>query len=181
MTREEAMALVEKSLSEANLRKHVLAVEAVMRALARRLGGDEEAWALAGLLHDIDYEETKDDPERHAIVGAEKLRGLGVAEEVVEAVLAHNDKAPRATPMAKAVTCADPATGFIIAVALVRPDKKLASVKLKSVKKRWKEKRFAAGASREGMAVCSELGLERDEFLAIALEAMQGIAPELGL
>ncbi|MHC4252863.1 MAG: HDIG domain-containing metalloprotein [Planctomycetota bacterium] len=181
MTREEAVALVETSLSEENLRKHVLAVEAVMRALARRLGGDEDSWGLAGLLHDIDYEETKDDPDRHAVVGAERLRALGVADEVVEAVLAHNDKAPRARPIASALTCADPVTGFIIAVTLVRPDKKLASVKLKSVKKRWKEKRFAAGASREGMAVCSELGLERDEFLGVALEAMQGIAPRLGL
>ncbi len=181
MTREEARALVEESLAEPNLRKHVFATEAVMRALARRLEGDEDAWGLAGLLHDIDYDETKDDPDRHAVVGAEKLRGLGVAENIVEAVLAHNDKAPRAKPIASALTCADPVTGFIIAVALVRPDKKLASVKLKSVTKRWKEKRFAAGASREGMAVCSELGLERDEFLALALEAMQAVAPELGL
>ena len=181
MTREEALALVEESLSEENLKKHVLAVEAVMRALARRLGGDEDEWGLAGLLHDIDYEETKDDPNRHAVVGAEKLRGLGVAENVIEAVLAHNDKVPREKPIARAITCADPVTGFIIAVALVRPDKKLASVKLKSVKKRWKEKRFAAGASRENMAVSSELGLERDEFLGVSLEAMQGIAPRLGL
>jgi len=181
MTREEALALVEENLSEENLRKHVIATEAVMRSLARRLGGDEDSWGLAGLLHDIDYEETKDDPDRHAVVGAEKLRALGVAEDIVEAVLAHNDKAPRAKPIASALTCADPVTGFIVAVALVRPDKKLSSVKLKSVKKRWKEKRFAAGASREGMAVCSELGLERDEFLGVALEAMQGIAAELGL
>ena len=181
MTREEALTLVDENLSEQNLRKHVIATEAVMRALARRLGGDEDSWGLAGLLHDIDYEETKDDPERHAVVGAERLRALGVADEVVEAVLAHNDKAPRATAMASALTCADPVTGFIVAVALVRPDKKLASVKLKSVKKRWKERRFAAGASREGMAICSELGLERDEFLGVALEAMQGIAPALGL
>ena len=181
MTREEAVALVEANLSEENLRKHVLAVEAVMRALARRLGGDEDSWGLAGLLHDIDYEETKDSPDRHAVVGAEKLRGFGVADEIVEAVLAHNDKAPRAKPIASAITCADPVTGFIIAVALVRPEKSLASVELKSVKKRWKEKRFAAGASREGMALCSELGLERDEFLSMSLDAMKGIAPRLGL
>jgi hypothetical protein len=181
MTREEAKALVEESLAEPNLRKHVLATEAVMRALARRLDGDEDSWGLAGLLHDIDYDETKDDPDRHAVVGAEKLRALGVGEDIVEAILAHNDKAPRAKPIASALTCADPVTGFITAVALVRPDKLLASVKLKSVTKRWKERRFAAGASREGMAVCSELDLERDEFLALALEAMQEVAPELGL
>ena len=181
MTREEAWKLVEDSLKEDNLRKHVLAVEAVMRALARRLGGDEETWGLAGLLHDIDYEETKDDPDRHAVLGAGRLKELGVGPEVIEAVLAHNDHAPREKPIARAICCADPVTGFLVACALVRPDKKLESVKLKSVKKRWREKRFAAGASRERMDLCSELGLERDEFLTIALDAMTGIAPALGL
>jgi len=181
MTRDEAWKLVEENLAEENLRKHVLAVEAVMRALARRLGHDEQTWGLAGLLHDIDYEETKDDPDRHAVVGAEKLAGLGVEREIIDAVLAHNDHAPRDKPIASAISCADPVTGFIVACALVRPDKKLESVKLKSVKKRWKEKRFAAGASRERMALCSELDLERDDFLTLALDAMTGIAGELGL
>ena len=181
MTRDEAWKLVEDGLKEDNLRKHVLAVEAVMRALARKLGGDEETWGLAGLLHDIDYEETKDDPDRHAILGAGRLKEFGVGPEVIEAVLAHNDHAPREKPIASAISCADPVTGFLVACALVRPDKKLESVKLKSVKKRWREKRFAAGASRERMGLCSELGLERDEFLTVALDAMTGIAPALGL
>jgi putative nucleotidyltransferase with HDIG domain len=181
VTRDEALKLVEESLSDENLRKHVYAVEAVMRALARRLDEDEESWGLAGLVHDIDYEQTKDDAERHATVGAEKLRALGVDDTVVNAVLAHNDKAPRDCAMHRAIIAADPVTGFIVAAALVRPDKKLASVKLKSLKKRWKEKRFAAGASREAMAVHDGLGLDRDEFLTISLEAMQGIAGTLGL
>jgi len=181
MTREEAVKLVEESLKEENLRRHVYAVEAVMRALARRLGESEEVWGLAGLLHDIDYEETKDDPDRHGVVGAERLRRLGVDPVIVNAVLAHNDKAPRDSAINKAILCADPVTGFIVACTLVRPDRKLASVPVKSVKKRWKEKRFAAGASRERMALSSELDLERDEFLTLALDAMTGIAGELGL
>ena len=149
MTIDEARALVEEKLAAENLRKHVYAVEAVMRALARRLDGDEEKWALAGLLHDIDYEETKSAPERHALLACEMLSGMGVEEDILDAVKAHADKGPRATALAKALYCADPVTGFVVACALVRPEKKLDAVKLKSVKKRWKEKRFAAGASRE--------------------------------
>jgi putative nucleotidyltransferase with HDIG domain len=181
MTRDEAVKLVEEALADENLRKHVYAVEAVMRALARRFGEDEDLWGLAGLVHDLDYEQTKDDPARHALVSAEKLRALGVDETVVGAVLAHNDKAPRDSHLHRAIVAADPVTGFIVACALVRPDKTLASVEVKSLKKRWKEKRFAAGASRESMAVHEQLGLDRDEFLGISLEAMKGIAERLGL
>jgi putative nucleotidyltransferase with HDIG domain len=181
MTRDEAVALVEQNLAEDNLRKHTYAVESVMRALARRFGEDEDVWGLAGLLHDIDYAQTKDDPDRHGLVTAELLKEKGVDDLVIAAVLAHNDKAPRDSNLNRAIACADPVTGFVIACALVRPEKQLAAVKVKSLKKRWKEKRFAAGASRERMAIHEELGLERDEYLGIALEAMQGIADELGL
>jgi len=181
MTRDEAVALIEQHLAEENLRKHTYAVEAVMRAMARRFGENEDVWGLAGLLHDLDYGQTKNDPERHGLLTAEMLREKGVDETIVNAVLAHNDKAPRDSNLNRAIACADPVTGFVIACALVRPDKSLGTVKVKSLKKRWKEKRFAAGASRERMAIHEELGLERDEYLAIALEAMQGIAPVLGL
>ena len=181
MTVEEARRLVEEKLRAENLRKHVHAVEAVMRALARKLGEDEERWALAGVLHDIDYEETKSSPERHAVVACEMLSGMGVDGEILDAVRAHVGGTPRATALARALYCADPVTGFIVACALIRPEKKLEAVALKSLKKRWKEKRFAAGASREQMDACSELGLSRDEFFSIALEAMKGISCELGL
>lgn len=181
MTVAEARGLVEEKLTADNLRKHVYAVEAVMRALARQLGEDEEKWALAGLLHDIDYEETKSSPERHGAVACEMLSQMGVDAEVLDAVRAHVGATPRATPMDKALYCADPVTGFIVACALIRPEKKLEAVALKSVKKRWKEKRFAAGASREQMETCSELGLSRDEFLSLAFEAMKGVACDLGL
>ena len=181
MTRDEAWKLVEGSIKNENLKKHSLAVEAVMRALARRLGEDEETWGLAGLVHDIDYDETKDAPDRHAVLGAERLASLGFAPEVLEAVRAHADKAPRESAIARAIYCADPVTGFLVACALVRPEKNVASVELRSVKKRWKEKRFAAGAERPRMDVSGELGLSRDEFLTIALEAMQGVASSIGL
>ena len=181
MNRNEANELVKSMIPEGNLRKHVYACEAVMRALAARLAGDVEKWGLVGLLHDLDYAETEDDPDMHSVKTAEILESRGVEEDVIGAVKAHNDKAPRDTQMAKAICCTDPVTGFIVACALVRPDKALASTKLKSVKKRWKEKRFAAGASRERMALHEELGLERDEFLSTALEAMQGISDLLGL
>ena len=152
-----------------------------MRALARRHGGDEEKWALGGMLHDIYYEETKSSPERHALLACEMLSGMGVEEEILDAVKAHADKGPRSTALARALYCADPVTGFVVACALIRPEKKLDAVKLESVKKRWKEKRFAAGASREQMETCSELGLSRDEFLSVSLDAMKGIACVLGL
>ncbi len=181
MTLSEARRLVEEKLRTDNLRKHVLAVEAVMRALARRLGGNGEEWALAGLLHDIDYEETKDALQRHGVAACEMLSGMGVDQGVLDAIQAHVGGIPRTTQMSKALYAADPVTGFIVACALIRPEKKLEAVKLKSVKKRWKEKRFAAGASREQMDTCSELGLSREEFLELSLNAMKGIACDLGL
>jgi len=181
MDRAAADELVCSMIPEGNLRKHVYACEAVMRALAERLGGDVERWGLVGLLHDLDYVETENDPDMHSIKTAAILESKGVEAAIIDAVKAHNDKAPRDSELARAICCTDPVTGFIVACALVRPDKSLASTKVKSLKKRWKEKRFAAGASREGMAICEELGIERDEFLGIALEAMRGISDVLGL
>ena len=181
MDRSEALELMEPLIPDGNLRKHVYACEALMRALAGRLGGDAERWGLVGLLHDLDYVETESDPAMHSLKTAQILESKGVDAEIINAVKAHNDKAPRESQMAKAIYCADPTTGFIVACALVRPDKSLASTTVKSLKKRWKEKRFAAGASREQMATCQELGLTREEFLALALEAMQSISGILGL
>ena len=183
MTREEALDSVNSNVENENLVKHMLATEAIMRALARRLGEDEEEWGLTGLLHDIDVELTEGDMSSHSKLGADLVREMGASEAMAHAVLAHNEGhgVPRDTTLDKALFCADPLTGLITAAALVRPDKKLASVEAKSVRKRFKEKSFAAGANRENIASCSELGLELDEFIELGLKAMQGIAKDLGL
>ncbi|HUT56139.1 MAG TPA: HD domain-containing protein [bacterium] len=180
MDREEARRLMESKLANANLRKHVLAVAAVMRGLARRFGQDADKWELVGLLHDLDYEVTVKDPDRHGLVSAEWLEGR-VDAEVIEAVKAHADKAPRDKLMNQAVYCADPVTGFVVACALIHPEKKLAPIDVPFALKRIKEKRFAAGASRERIAACAELGLSMEEFMGIAIGAMKGISSELGL
>jgi putative nucleotidyltransferase with HDIG domain len=181
--RDEAFALVVERIPNRNLVNHCVATEIIMEALARRFelpGADVERWALAGLLHDLDYAETAEDFGRHGIVTAELL-GDAVDEEMRHAILAHADKVPRDTVFDRALFAADPTTGFIVAAALVRPDKSLAAVEVRSLLKRWKEKAFARGASREQMAACEELGLTREEFLTLALGAMQARAGEIGL
>ena len=180
---DEALALVEERIPQRNLVNHCVAAEIIMGALARRLGKcDEEVagWELAGLLHDLDYAETADDPDRHGLITAEELEGQ-VDERIIHAILGHADKVERESDMDHALWCADPTTGFIVAAALVRPEKDLAGVQLKSLKKRWKESAFAKGASRDQMAGCEKLGIERDEFLQIALDAMQANAARIGL
>jgi hypothetical protein len=182
MDRSEAFALVNERIPQANLVNHSVAAEIIMAAIGRRLGLDESEvgrWALAGLLHDLDYAETAESPERHGLVTAESLSGR-VEPEIVHAILAHAEKVPRESDMDRALYAADPTTGFIVAAALVRPDKDLQAVEVRSLLKRWKEKAFARGASREQMDTCTDMGLTRDEFLALSLAAMQGRAAELG-
>jgi hypothetical protein len=183
ISRDEAYALVVERIPQQNLVYHCVATEIIMGALARHLGvadADVERWELAGLLHDLDYAETADDFERHGVVTAQELTGL-VDDEMLHAILAHADKAARETPMDHALWCADPTTGFIVAAALVRPDKDPAGVEVRSLKKRWKEKAFARGASRDQMAGHEALALDRDEFLGIALAAMQERHADVGL
>lgn len=182
ISRERALELVHEKLENKNLRKHVYAVEAVMRALAKREGADEDTWGLTGLLHDLDYEETKEDFPRHTYVTRELLEAEGgVTEEMLDAIHAHAGFTPRNTPINKAIYCGDPVTGFIVACALMHPDKKIASLDTDFMLRRFKEKRFAAGADRDQMQACSELGLELDEFLLLARDAMASISSELGL
>lgn len=183
MDREEVLSSIRDNVENLNLVKHMLATEAVMRALAKHLGEDEEEWALTGLLHDIDVELSGGDVDTHGKLGADLARELGASDEMTHAILAHNEKLgfTLESKLDRALYCADPLTGLIIAAALVRPEKKLASVAARSVRKRFKEKSFAAGASREQISSCSELGLELDQFLELSLVAMQGIAKELGL
>jgi putative nucleotidyltransferase with HDIG domain len=183
VTREEALDSVRANIENQNTLKHMLATEAIMRALARHFGEDEEEWGLTGLLHDIDMELTEGDMSTHSKLGADLARELGASEEMAHAILCHNQAhgIPAETRLDKALCCADPLTGLIVAAALVRPDKKLAELEVKSLKKKFKEKSFAAGANREQIAGCAELGLELDQFLGLGLEAMKGIAPDLGL
>jgi putative nucleotidyltransferase with HDIG domain len=182
MNRDEALTLVREKVKDEDLVKHLLATEAIMKGLARRLGQDEEKWGLTGLLHDIDYEVTKDDPEKHAIIGAEWLKEKGLDEEIVHAVKAHaHSEIPRESLLDKALYATDPLSGLITAVAYVMPSRTLAEVKVSSIKKKFKDKSFARGASREQIRTCEELGITLEEFFEIALKAMQEIAPSLGL
>ncbi len=183
MTRKEALESVKANVENENLIKHMLATEAIMRALARRLGEDEEEWGLTGLLHDIDMDLSEGDMATHSKLGADLVLEMGASEAMAHAILCHNEAhgIPRETKLDKALFCADPLTGLVIAVALVRPDKKLAGIEAKSLRKKFKEKSFAAGANREQISQCGEIGLELDDFLQLGLEAMQGIAADLGL
>lgn len=181
MTRDQAYQLAKSKFTNKNLFKHVLAVEAVMRGLAEHLGEDVSKWGLAGLLHDLDYEETANEPDRHSLVTEEILKNYNIDEEIITAIKCHNEKAPRDTLIGKAIYAADPVTGLIVAAALMHPGKKLKSIDVPFIMRRFKEKRFAAGANREQIKTCQDFGLELEQFLAIALKAMEGIDKELGL
>lgn len=170
-----------------NLRKHCLAVEAVMRALARYFKEDGEIWGIAGLIHDVDYEKTKDDTSKHTKVALKWLEEIEAGLDIKAAVASHAwgfiDGAPQPkTKMQWSLYCCDELTGLIVAVALVRPDRRLASVTVNSVMKKWNASSFAAGVDRKQIEECrSRLRIELPEFIQIALSAMQGIAKDLGL
>jgi putative nucleotidyltransferase with HDIG domain len=183
MQRKDALQAIHKNVKNQNLVKHMLAVEAVMRALAERFGENTEKWGLTGLLHDIDVEICSGDMSQHSRVGADMVLVMGGSVDMVHAILAHNEAhgIPCESLMDKALYCADPLTGLITAAALVRPDKKLSGLEPASVCRRFKEKSFAAGASREQIAYCSQIGLTLEEFIALGLRAMQGISDDLGL
>ena len=183
MNREEALKLIKENVKRRNIVYHMLAVEAIMRALARNLNGDEELWGLTGLLHDLDFDKTMENPERHGLLTAEMLRGK-VPREVLRAIIAHNYERTGVkpeTPMEKALIASDAISGLIIACALVMPSKKLSEVKVRTIKRKFKDKTFARGARRDRIMVCEELGLSRDEFFRIALEALQSISKDIGL
>jgi putative nucleotidyltransferase with HDIG domain len=183
LSRDDALSLLKANIKRRNILYHALAVEAIARALARQLGKDEELWGLTGLLHDLDFEETMTTPERHGVAAAERLRGL-VSEEIIKAIKAHNYEhtgIKPETPLEKGLIASDAISGLLIACALVMPQKKLAQVSLKTVLQKFKDKDFARGADRNRMLLCEEVGIPRDKFFEIALNALKEIAPEIGL
>ncbi len=182
LSRDEALNSIQSNVQDKNLLRHMLATEAIMRSLARKLGEDEDEWGLTGLLHDIDVELVEDDLDSHSKLGADIAQELGASEKMAHAILCHNEThgIPRETNLDKALFCTDHLSGLITAAALIRPDK-FAGLSTKSVMKRFKEKRFAAGVKREQVAQCQEIGLDLQEFVTLGVEAMKSIAPELGL
>jgi putative nucleotidyltransferase with HDIG domain len=183
MLRNEALNLVKKHVSKRNIFYHMLAVEAIMRALARHLGEDEEKWGLVGLVHDIDYEKTEATPEKHSLIAEQILKHV-LPEELLRAVKAHNFKHTGVKPqsrMEKALIASDAISGLLVACALVMPSKKLAEVKVETVAKKFKDKDFARGAERDRILLCEEIGIPREKFFEISLNALKEIASEIGL
>lgn len=181
MNRNEALELMKEKVTTKNLCKHMLATEACMRALANRLEESEEEWSLAGLLHDLDYDQTVDDFPRHGFLTAEMLRDRDVSTEILNAIKAHAGHGEISTKMDCALYAVDPLTGLIVAAALMHPTKKLENVDVQFVMNRYKEKRFAAGANRDQIRKCEDLGISLEEFVGICLGAMQGVSKDLGL
>jgi len=182
-TREDAWQLLCEFTRSESLRKHALAVEAAMRAYARRFGEDEERWAIVGLLHDFDYE-MHPTPDKHPLEGARILRERGWPEDIVHAVLCHADylDVERRTPMDRAIYAVDELASFIVAVALVRPHKSIHEVDVAAVRKKMKEKGFARAVDREIIVKGAEvLGVDLDEHIAFVIEALKPVARELGI
>ncbi len=188
MTRDEALALMQEHTQSPSLRQHMLAVEAAMRAHAAKAGEDVEAWGLAGLLHDYDYERYPNHEhsptEGHPAWGVQQLREKGVAEPVCRAILGHGNYTgvPRDTPMAKTLYAVDELCGFLVACALVRPSKSFADLEVSSVKKKLKDKAFARGVNRDEVRQgAEELGVPLDEHIAFCIQALRSVEAALGL
>lgn len=182
MKREQALAIVQEYVKNESLIRHMLAVEVAMRYYARQFGADEETWGLAGLLHDFDWE-IHPTLEGHPQLGAPILRARGVPEEIVRAILSHaqHTGVARQTPMEKALFACDEITGLITAVALVRPSRSLHDLEVSSIKKKWKDKAFAAGANREEIQqAAAEFGVDLWTHVSNVLQAMRAEFAQLG-
>ena len=176
-----ARALAREKTEKETTYRHLVSVEGVMRRLGRHFGEEEERWALTGLFHDLDQDQTADDPERHAYLAADWLREAGIDEDVVNGVLAHAHPEYQRDRMCRAIVAADAVAGLLVAAALVRPERS-AGMKVSSVKKKLKEKAFAPGVNREEIALAEpNLALSLDEFLGLAIEGLQEVAPEIDL
>jgi len=184
ITREKALEILHQNMQNQNLRRHCYAVAVVMKSLARHFKEDENLWEITGLVHDLDYEKN---PDKHPLEAIKFLEKENYPTEIINAVRAHAWNYGEGFPepqnkMEWSLYCCDELTGFIVACALVRPEKKLSLVKVDSVLKKMKDKAFAAAVKREQIALCQEkLGIPLEEFVKMALEAMRGISGELGL
>ena len=184
MTHNEALELLKKYIKNEKMITHCLASEVVMRELAKKLGQDEEKWALAGLLHDIDVEITNANPHTHGLEAENILKPLKIDDEIIDAIRMHNEVATgkeRSTIFQHALAAGETITGLIMATTYVYPDKKIASVKTKSVVKRMKEKLFAASVKRENIMECEKIGIPIEEFAELSINAMSKISGEIGL
>ena len=183
MNRQQALEILHEFTKSENLRKHALAVEACVTAYARKLGADEEKWSVTALLHDFDWEIHPVLPD-HPTKGEPILAERGVSDEIRRAILSHADftGVPRESPLEKTLFACDELAGFITATALVKPNKSLAEVEAKSVRKKMKDKAFARSVNREDITKgAAELGVDLEEHIAFCIEAMKGIADQLGL
>jgi len=183
LTREEALDLVKKNVSKRNVIYHMIAVEAIMKALAEHLAEDEEKWGLVGLLHDIDYERTETTPERHSLLAEDLLKAF-VGNDIIRTIKTHNFEHTGVKPEAKiekALVAADAISGLLVACALVMPSKKLTDVRVESVSKKYKDKDFARGADRDRMLFCEQIGIPREKFFEVALNGLKEYASQIGL
>ena len=187
ITRQQALEILHENMQSQNLRRHCYAVGAVMKVLAEKLDGNPQDWEVAGLLHDADYEKTKENTQEHTKMVLGWLEQHEVHTDIKDAILAHgwnyvSGNPEPCSPMQWALYCCDELTGFIVAVTLIRPEKKLLRVATENVLSKWKEKSFAAGVHREQVELCEEkLGIPLNEFVTITLTAMQDNAEDLGL
>ena len=190
ITKEKAEELLDKYVTDPTIKLHMIESEAIMRALAERFGEDIEKWGIIGLLHDIDWEIVKDNPSEHCARAQEILKENGASEFLIETIISHAygmEQIPafkdreRNSKIQHSLVAAETLTGLIIASALMQPDKKLASVSLESLKKKFKSKNFAARCNRDLIAECEKAGISLDDFLALGLKALQNISGRLGL
>jgi putative nucleotidyltransferase with HDIG domain len=178
---DEARALARVKTEKETTYRHLVSVEGVMRRLGRHFGENENTWALTGLFHDLDQDQTADDPQRHARLAAEWLAASNVDPQVINGVLAHAHPEFQTDRMSKAIVAADAVAGLLVAGALVRPEKSQ-GMKVSSIKKKLKEKAFAPGVNRDEIAQAEpNLGLSLDEFIALGIEGLQEVAPDIGL
>jgi putative nucleotidyltransferase with HDIG domain len=184
ITRQAALDLMEQYLEAENLRKHSVATEAIMRSLAPMFNEDPEMWGISGLLHDLDYNETREAMDKHGLVTERILLQKGVHPDIIEAIKFHNADHLGLTatkPIHFALSAAETITGMIVATTLVYPDKMLSSVKAKSVRKRMGAKEFARAVNRDRIHLCEKINIPLDEFISISIEAMKRISSRLGL
>ncbi len=180
ITREKAFEILKTNLKNENLIKHSFAVAFVMEYLAERFSENKEKWFITGLLHDIDYELTKDNPKSHTLLAEEILQKYDIEDDIINAIKSHSGNFPVLSTLDKHLWATDPLTGLIVATALMNPSKKISVIKLKSLKKKFKSKAFAKGANREQIASCEVFGLSLEEFLTLSLKVMSKNEVELG-